>query len=99
MKLFVLAGTHDKFTEEEFKFLKVNEFHSHEDIFLSIPMFPLHFYQEFIDNGGALMILLGEGGETEFNTNLNFLLEEYGMNINSGLYTILQLPEPPRFFF
>lgn len=30
------------------------------------------------------MILLGEGGENEFNTNLNFLLEQYGMTINGG---------------
>lgn len=30
------------------------------------------------------MILLGEGGENEFNTNLNFLLEQYGMSINNG---------------
>lgn len=30
------------------------------------------------------MILLGEGGEMEFNTNLNFLLEEFGMSFNSG---------------
>lgn len=28
--------------------------------------------------------MLGEGGETEFNTNINFLLEEYGMTINNG---------------
>lgn len=33
------------------------------------------------------MILLGEGGEAEFNTNLTFLLEEYGMAINSGIST------------
>lgn len=32
------------------------------------------------------MILLGEGGENEFNTNLNFLLEEYGMTINNGKF-------------
>lgn len=30
------------------------------------------------------MVMLGEGGENEFNTNLNFLLEQYGMTINSG---------------
>lgn len=30
------------------------------------------------------MIMLGEGGENEFNTNINFLLEQYGMTINSG---------------
>lgn len=40
--------------------------------------------KEYVENGGALMILLGEGGEVEFNTNLNFLLEEYGMSINNG---------------
>lgn len=40
--------------------------------------------KEYVENGGALMILLGEGGEIEFNTNLNFLLEEYGMSINNG---------------
>lgn len=39
--------------------------------------------KEFISNGGKLMILLGEGGEMNFNTNINFLLEDYGMNINS----------------
>lgn len=32
------------------------------------------------------MVLLGEGGEQEFNTNINFLLEEYGMTINNGRY-------------
>lgn len=63
VKLFVLAGTHDKFTEDEFKHLK-----------------------EYVENGGSIMILLGEGGEIEFNTNLNFLLEEFGMSINSGMF-------------
>lgn len=31
------------------------------------------------------MVLLGEGGENEFNTNINFLLEEYGMAFNNGI--------------
>lgn len=36
-------------------------------------------------NGGNLLLMLGEGGETDyFNTNVNFLLEEYGMSINNG---------------
>lgn len=30
--------------------------------------------------------MLGEGGETEFNTNINFLLEDYGMTINNGKF-------------
>lgn len=42
--------------------------------------------KEYVENGGALMIMLGEGGEIEFNTNLNFLLEDYGMSINNGMY-------------
>lgn len=29
------------------------------------------------------MLLLGEGGEHDFNTNINFFLEEFGMNLNS----------------
>lgn len=30
-----------------------------------------------------MLVLLGEGGEAEFNTNINFFLEEFGININS----------------
>jgi intraflagellar transport protein 52 len=30
------------------------------------------------------LVLLGEGGEQQFNTNINFLLEEYGIMINNG---------------
>lgn len=30
------------------------------------------------------MLLLGEGGENAFSTNLNFFLEQYGMTFNSG---------------
>ena len=38
---------------------------------------------QFIDNGGNVLIMLGEGGEAKFGTNINFLLEEYGIMINS----------------
>lgn len=34
-------------------------------------------------SGGSLLVLLGEGGEQEFNTNVNFFLEQYGIYINS----------------
>jgi len=40
--------------------------------------------RQFVDQGGNLLVLLGEGGEQTFNTNINFLLEEYGIMINSG---------------
>jgi len=39
--------------------------------------------KEFMDKGGALLILLGEGGEEKYGTNVNFLLEEFGIAFNS----------------
>lgn len=30
--------------------------------------------------------MLGEGGESRFDTNVNFLLEEYGIMVNNGNY-------------
>lgn len=63
IRIFIIAGPQEKFTEQELKTLK-----------------------DFVGGGGKLVILLGEGGEINFNTNINFLLEEYGININSGNY-------------
>jgi len=39
--------------------------------------------QRLIDDGGSVIILLGEGGEAKYGTNINALLEEYGVYINS----------------
>ncbi|KAL1400979.1 hypothetical protein pipiens_006988 [Culex pipiens pipiens] len=41
------------------------------------------YLKDYIAEGGRLLLLLGEGGEVQFNTNVNFLLEEYGMTINN----------------
>ena len=41
--------------------------------------------KNYISSGGAVLVLLGEGGETRFDTNINFLLEEYGIVVNAGL--------------
>jgi len=38
-----------------------------------------------MEKGGNLLILLGEGGETRFDTNINFLLEDYGIMVNNGM--------------
>jgi intraflagellar transport protein 52 len=38
--------------------------------------------KEFLDQGGSVLIQLGEGGESKYPTNINYLLEEYGMTIN-----------------
>lgn len=40
--------------------------------------------KEFIDKGGSILYMGGEGGENSSNTNFNYLLEEYGMTINAG---------------
>ncbi|XP_043215419.1 intraflagellar transport protein 52 homolog [Amphibalanus amphitrite] len=39
--------------------------------------------KKYVDEGGSLLVMLGEGGEKLNKTNINYLLEEYGMSINS----------------
>ncbi|KAJ7387025.1 Intraflagellar transport protein 52 [Desmophyllum pertusum] len=40
--------------------------------------------KQYIEKGGSLLVLLGEGGESRFETNINFLLEDYGIMVNNG---------------
>lgn len=38
----------------------------------------------FIDSGGgSCLVLFAEGGEAQLNTNVNFVLEEFGMSVNA----------------
>ncbi|XP_059473689.1 intraflagellar transport protein 52 homolog [Neocloeon triangulifer] len=37
----------------------------------------------YVDNGGSILVMLGDGGENQYATNINFLLEEYGIMINN----------------
>lgn len=37
----------------------------------------------FLAKGGSILAFSGEGGETNMKTNLNFLLEDYGIMVNS----------------
>jgi|Transcript_395 intraflagellar transport protein 52 len=39
--------------------------------------------KEYLAGGGSIFILLGEGGEGKNNTNVNYLLEEFGISVNS----------------
>lgn len=39
----------------------------------------------YLDEGGNVLVMLGEGGETKFDTNINFLLEDFGVMVNSGM--------------
>ncbi|XP_056293775.1 intraflagellar transport protein 52 homolog [Pseudoliparis swirei] len=37
----------------------------------------------YLDGGGNVLVMLGEGGEMKYNTNINFLLEEFGVVVNN----------------
>lgn len=39
--------------------------------------------KQYLDNGGAVLMMLAEGGEKELGTNVDFLLEQYGVSVNS----------------
>lgn len=43
----------------------------------------LEALKDYLDRGGNVMVLLGEGGETKYETNINFLLEERGIMVNN----------------
>ncbi len=38
----------------------------------------------YLDGGGCVLVMMSEGGEGKLNTNINFLLEEFGVIANSG---------------
>eukprot|EP00518_Triparma_eleuthera_P004722 CAMPEP_0182464112 /NCGR_PEP_ID=MMETSP1319-20130603/8279_1 /TAXON_ID=172717 /ORGANISM="Bolidomonas pacifica, Strain RCC208" /LENGTH=469 /DNA_ID=CAMNT_0024663727 /DNA_START=14 /DNA_END=1420 /DNA_ORIENTATION=+ len=37
--------------------------------------------KRYVEEGGSVMFLLGEGGEAKCGTNVNFLLEQFGMSV------------------
>ncbi|KAG9353322.1 hypothetical protein JZ751_017899 [Albula glossodonta] len=43
----------------------------------------LEVLKQYLDGGGDILVMLGEGGEMKYDTNINFLLEEYGIMVNS----------------
>lgn len=38
--------------------------------------------KRFMEAGGSILVLMGEGGEKKYHTNINFLLEEFGIMVN-----------------
>ena len=44
--------------------------------------------KKFVASGGSLLVLMAEEGETRYGTNINFVLEEFGVVINPGLLSI-----------
>ncbi|CAH8651959.1 unnamed protein product [Schistosoma rodhaini] len=39
--------------------------------------------KKYLETGGSLLVLMGENGETKYTTNINFLLEQFGIMVNS----------------
>ncbi|XP_038057031.1 intraflagellar transport protein 52 homolog isoform X2 [Patiria miniata] len=39
--------------------------------------------KRYLESGGSVLVMMGEGGETKFDTNINFLLEDYGVMVNN----------------
>ncbi|XP_059836770.1 intraflagellar transport protein 52 homolog isoform X1 [Hypanus sabinus] len=43
----------------------------------------LDVLKKYLESGGCILVMLGEGGESKYDTNINFLLEEYGIMVNN----------------
>ncbi|KAM9859554.1 intraflagellar transport protein 52 homolog isoform 1-T2 [Aulostomus maculatus] len=43
----------------------------------------LESLKHYLDGGGNVLVMLGEGGELKYDTNINFLLEEFGVVVNN----------------
>lgn len=56
----------------------------HTFFFLKHFLFQLEVLKHYLDGGGNVLVMLGEGGEMKFDTNINFLLEEFGIMVNNG---------------
>jgi len=41
---------------------------------------------KYIEGGGSILVLMGEGGEVKSQTNINYLLEQYGISFNNGMH-------------
>uniref|UniRef100_A0A8C1U010 Intraflagellar transport 52 homolog (Chlamydomonas) n=1 Tax=Cyprinus carpio TaxID=7962 RepID=A0A8C1U010_CYPCA len=43
----------------------------------------LELLKQRLDSGGGLLVMLREGGELKYDSNINFLLEEFGIMVNN----------------
>lgn len=39
--------------------------------------------KKYLEGGGSILVMIGEGGEAKFETNVNFFLEEFGIMVNN----------------
>lgn len=70
----------DELTLEKLKGVKLWITAGPREMFASSEM---EILKHYLDEGGHMMVMLGEGGETKFETNINFLLEDFGITVNT----------------
>ncbi|XP_069740257.1 intraflagellar transport protein 52 homolog isoform X4 [Narcine bancroftii] len=70
----------DEITEEKLLGVKLWITAGPRERFNSIELDVLKMY---LENGGCVLVMLGEGGESKYVTNINYLLEQYGIMINN----------------
>ena len=67
-------------------FTRLSSERRNDEMTLFFFLFQFEALKQYIEKGGSLLILLGEGGESRFDTNINFLIEDYGIMVNNGQY-------------
>lgn len=77
---FKTTSIRDEITPEKLAGIKCVVFVGPRDKFTSAEFEVL---REYLENGGSIFLLLGEGGESKYDTNFNFFLEDYGIAVNS----------------
>ncbi|VDK35669.1 unnamed protein product [Taenia asiatica] len=81
----VLVNT-DEITNERIESAKVFVITGPTEKF-SVDEVDAKYYFEVINNflskGGSVLVLLGENGESKYPTNINYLLEQYGILVNN----------------
>ncbi|TPX51366.1 hypothetical protein SeLEV6574_g00355 [Synchytrium endobioticum] len=77
---FRVAMLKDAITESKLAGVALLVFGAPRDKFSSAEFAALKTY---LDTGGSVLYLAAEGGESQLGTNFNYLLEEYGVVVNS----------------
>jgi intraflagellar transport protein 52 len=94
------VGLHCEINSNSFWFLCRNKDEISPDVLSGVTLFVIpgprekfteiefNCMKRYLDSGGNILVMLGEGGEKNYQTNVNFLLEEYGIMINTGKYKL-----------